>query len=256
MMCVEDQRPAARPGSRSTWLRPSVPRRSDLHRLPDADFNVVPVSRGRRHRLRWLQRKFHQPTTKTVPIGVGATRKDFVAKWRGTRLGRPAGDQRASRCPGIRARSIPTTSPANACSSSPTPPTPSPPRASRREELGFEVVGLGTYSREFARERARGGRKHGLEALITDNTSKSRRHSGGTAGTGAGHPDGAPHRQAAGHPLRRDLGAGARAGLPGALLAADGPRRRERDLRQLGSPADDGSGRTPAGHVPRGLRIS
>jgi light-independent protochlorophyllide reductase subunit B len=36
------------------------------------------------------------------------------------------------------------------------------------EELGFELVGLGTYSREFAREVRAAAEHHGLEALITD----------------------------------------------------------------------------------------
>jgi light-independent protochlorophyllide reductase subunit B len=37
-----------------------------------------------------------------------------------------------------------------------------------REELGFEVVGLGTYSREFAREVREAARGHGVEALVAD----------------------------------------------------------------------------------------
>jgi light-independent protochlorophyllide reductase subunit B len=36
------------------------------------------------------------------------------------------------------------------------------------EELGFEVVGLGTYSREFAREIREAAKKYGVEPLITD----------------------------------------------------------------------------------------
>ena len=37
------------------------------------------------------------------------------------------------------------------------------------EELGFAVAGLGTYSREFAREvREAAAQSHGIEALITD----------------------------------------------------------------------------------------
>ena len=36
------------------------------------------------------------------------------------------------------------------------------------EELGFTVVGLGTYSREFARDVREAAAKYGLEALITD----------------------------------------------------------------------------------------
>ncbi len=35
-------------------------------------------------------------------------------------------------------------------------------------ELGFTVVGLGTYGREFAREVRAEAAEHGIEALITD----------------------------------------------------------------------------------------
>ena len=75
------------------------------------------------------------------------------------------------------------------------------------------------------------------------------------ARAGARHADGAPHRQAPGHPLRGDLGPGACAGLPGPLLAADGLRGRQRPLRHLGPSADDGPGGASARHVPRGLRV-
>ncbi len=37
-----------------------------------------------------------------------------------------------------------------------------------RDELGFVVVGLGTYSREFAREIRAAAADHGIEPLITD----------------------------------------------------------------------------------------
>jgi light-independent protochlorophyllide reductase subunit B len=36
------------------------------------------------------------------------------------------------------------------------------------EELGFDVVGLGTYAREFARELRAAAEKYGVEPLITD----------------------------------------------------------------------------------------
>ena len=45
---------------------------------------------------------------------------------------------------------------------------PSPPRASPSEELGFTVVGLGTYRREFAREVREAAKLYGVEPLITD----------------------------------------------------------------------------------------
>jgi light-independent protochlorophyllide reductase subunit B len=37
-----------------------------------------------------------------------------------------------------------------------------------KQELGFTVVGLGTYSREFARDVRDAAKRYGLEALITD----------------------------------------------------------------------------------------
>ena len=37
-----------------------------------------------------------------------------------------------------------------------------------RDEFGFDVVGLGTYSREFAREIRELGKEFGLEAIISD----------------------------------------------------------------------------------------
>ena len=37
-----------------------------------------------------------------------------------------------------------------------------------RQEFGFEVVGLGTYSREFGREVRDAAKQHGVEPLITD----------------------------------------------------------------------------------------
>ncbi len=36
------------------------------------------------------------------------------------------------------------------------------------EEFGFTVVGLGTYSREFAREVREAAKPHGVEPLISD----------------------------------------------------------------------------------------
>ena len=66
------------------------------------------------------------------------------------------------------------------------------------EELGFTVVGLGTYSREFAREVREAAAK--LRRRGADHRRLSASRSAGrraAAGTGAGHADGAPYRQAA-----------------------------------------------------------
>ena len=183
--------------------RPRPPGRGRLQR------RALPRDRACRPR-RWLQRTFGQPLTKTVPIGVGATR-DFIAEvaaLAGVDAAAGAGRRRARARPGTRARSTRPTSPASASSSSATPPMPSPPRASPREELGFEVVGLGTYSREFAREvrdAAKALRRRGADhRRLPRGRGRDRR---AAARAGAGHADGAPHRQAPGHPLRGDLGA-------------------------------------------------
>ena len=51
----------------------------DLLRIPDADFNICLYPEIALTTCTWLQRSFAQPTIKTVPIGVGATR-DFIAE--------------------------------------------------------------------------------------------------------------------------------------------------------------------------------
>ena len=52
---------------------------ADLARLGEADFNIVLYPEIANTAAQWLQRTFRQPTVKTVPIGVGATR-DFIAE--------------------------------------------------------------------------------------------------------------------------------------------------------------------------------
>ena len=52
---------------------------ADLARLGDADFNVVLYPEIAAQAASWLQRTFGQPSTKTIPIGVAATR-EFVAE--------------------------------------------------------------------------------------------------------------------------------------------------------------------------------
>jgi magnesium chelatase subunit H len=69
------------------------------------------------------------------------------------------------------------------------------------EEMGFEVVGLGTYSREFARDVRAAAEK--LRRRGADHRRLPRGRAPGRRswpGAGARHPDGAPHRQALGIP--------------------------------------------------------
>ncbi len=149
----------------------------DLLRIPDADFNICLYPEVARTACKWLERNFRQPWIRTVPIGVGATR-DFL-----TEIGELTGldvsavrDAPNSRLPWY-SRSVDSTyftgkrvfifgDATHAVAAA---------RISA-EELGFDVVGLGTYSRELAREVRAAAEHHGVEALITDDYLEVERH--------------------------------------------------------------------------------
>ncbi|MCA2979863.1 MAG: ferredoxin:protochlorophyllide reductase (ATP-dependent) subunit B [Myxococcaceae bacterium] len=141
----------------------------DLARLPDAAFNVVLYPELAETTARWLQKTYGQPMVSVVPIGVGAT-KDFV-----TRVATLAGVDPAPALSGMGSRL-----PWYSRSVDSTYLTgkrvfifgdASHVVAAARvasEELGFTVVGLGTYSRELARDVRAAAQKYGVPALISD----------------------------------------------------------------------------------------
>ena len=161
----------------------------DLKRIPDADFNICLYPEIALTTCTWLTRSFGQPVIKTVPIGVGATRdfiveigkvadidvsealarsqSDTLGNWDAARIS-TAANPNASRLPWY-SRSVDSTyltgkrvfifgdaTHALAAARIAT------------EELGFTLVGIGTYSREFAREVREVAKKHGIEAVISD----------------------------------------------------------------------------------------
>ena len=142
---------------------------ADLVRIPDADFNICLYPEVAHSTCAWLERMFKQPTVKTVPIGIGATR-DFlaeIAEVASIDTG-PALAAAQTRLPWF-SRSVDSTyltgkrvfifgdaTHAIAAARVAT------------EELGFDVVGLGTYSRELAREVRAAAKEYGVEPLITD----------------------------------------------------------------------------------------
>jgi light-independent protochlorophyllide reductase subunit B len=142
---------------------------ADLARLGEADFNVVLYPEIAGSAARWLGTTFHQPTVAAVPIGVGATR-DFVrqvAELAGVDPG-PILDEEQTRLPWY-TRSVDSTYLTNKrvfIFGDATHVIAAARVAS--EELGFKVVGLGTYSREMAREVRAVASRYGVEALITD----------------------------------------------------------------------------------------
>lgn len=140
----------------------------DLARLGEADFNVNLYPEVASLAVQWLGRQFGQPSTKTIPIGVAAT--DAFVREVCELAGLP---NLPASVPQSRAtwyaRSVDSTyltgkrvfifgdaTHAVAAARVAT------------EELGFAVVGLGTYSREFAREVRETAKLYGIEALITD----------------------------------------------------------------------------------------
>jgi light-independent protochlorophyllide reductase subunit B len=140
---------------------------ADLARLGEADFNVVLYPEVAGKVARWLERHHGQKATRTVPIGVGATR-EFMAEVAALAGLDIAPEPDASRLPWY-SRSVDSTyltgkrvfvfgDATHAVAAARV----------ARDELGFAVVGLGTYSREFAREVREAARGHGVEALVAD----------------------------------------------------------------------------------------
>ncbi|MFM1908873.1 MAG: Light-independent protochlorophyllide reductase subunit [Pseudomonadota bacterium] len=141
---------------------------ADMHKLAEADFNVVLYPEIGLSAAQWLQRQFDQPYTKTVPLGSHATR-DFIAEVCAlTGLPLPAQDPGNAHAHWY-AKSVDSTYLTGKrvyLFGDATHVVAAARIAS--QEMGFEVVGLGTYSREFAREVRDCAKRHGIEALITD----------------------------------------------------------------------------------------
>jgi len=138
---------------------------ADLARLGDADFNVVLYPEIAGQAASWLKRTFGQPSTTTVPIGVGATR-DFIAEVAALAGVDPAAG--ASRLPWY-SRSVDSnylTGKRVFVFGDATHAIAAARVAA--EEFGFTVIGLGSYSREFAREVREAAKRYDIEALITD----------------------------------------------------------------------------------------
>jgi light-independent protochlorophyllide reductase subunit B len=141
----------------------------DLAHLGQADFNVVLYPETASLAAQWLARNFKQPATQVVPIGVGAT-IDFIREV--AALAHVDAEAFLASHPSRAtwyARSVDSTyltgkrvfifgDASHAIAAA---------RFAARE-LGFTVVGLGTYSREFAREIREAAKLYNVEALITD----------------------------------------------------------------------------------------
>ena len=142
---------------------------ADIARLADAQFNVVLYPEIANLSAQWLQRQFGQAYTKTIPIGTKATR-DFVrevAQLAG--LDPEAALVKAESRATWYTRSVDSTYLTNKRVFVFGDATHAVAAAKvAADEMGFTVVGIGTYSREFAREVRDAAKLYGVEALISD----------------------------------------------------------------------------------------
>ncbi len=140
---------------------------SDISKLGQAHFNVLLYPETGESAARFLERACEQPFTKVVPIGVGATR-DFLHEVAQITGLSPKVDETSLRLPWWSA-SVDSTyltgkrvfifgDATHAMAAARIAAT----------EIGFEVVGMGCYNREFARPMRAAAKAYGLEALITD----------------------------------------------------------------------------------------
>ena len=140
---------------------------SDVTRLGAAHFNVLLYPETGEASCRWMQRELGLPYTKTVPIGVSATR-DFIREVNGLTEMDASPDEGRLRLPWY-SRSVDSTYLTGKrvfIFGDGTHAAAAARIAS--EEMGFAVVGLGCYNREFARPIRALAKSMGLEALVTD----------------------------------------------------------------------------------------
>ncbi len=140
---------------------------SDIKRIGAAHFNVLLYPESGEQAARWCERELGQPYTKTVPIGVGAT-WDFIDEVR--KLTGLQGNVDISR---LRqpwwSRSVDSTylTGKRVFIFGDGTHVKAAARIAR-DEMGFEVVGIGCFNREFARDIRSLAKDYGLSALITD----------------------------------------------------------------------------------------
>jgi len=141
----------------------------DLARLPEAAFNIVLYPEIADTAARWLKKAYGMPYMSTVPIGVSETRR-FVTEARALAGLEPvpSSSENEDRLTWY-SRSIDSTyltgkrvfifgDATHAIAAA----------RIAANELGFEVCGLGTYMREFARDVRAAAKEYGVEPLITD----------------------------------------------------------------------------------------
>jgi light-independent protochlorophyllide reductase subunit B len=166
---VEVTRLVEKLGVKVNVVAPAGASPADLARIPEASFNIVLYPETALSTAVWLERNFGQKYVNVPPIGVGATR-DFITAVAALAGIDPTDFLRAETSRLVwYSRSVDSTY----LTAKPVFIFGDATHAVAlarvaSEELGYRVVGLGTYSREFAREVRAAAKGYGIEALICD----------------------------------------------------------------------------------------
>jgi len=140
---------------------------ADVAKMGQAHFNVLLYPETGEQAARYCERTFDQPFTKVVPIGAGATH-DFIAEVRAL-----SGSDIPIDTDNLRqtwwSRSVDSTylTGKRVFIFGDGTHVKAAARIAR-DEMGFEVAGIGCYNREYARDVRAAAAEYGLKALITD----------------------------------------------------------------------------------------
>ena len=154
-------------GIRVNVVAPMTAAPSDIACLGAAHFNVLMYPETAESAARWMERELGQPYTKVVPIGVGATR-DFVNEVAALAGVAPKLDESRLRLPWYSASVDSTYLTGKRVYLFGDGTHVLAAARIARDEMGFEVVGMGCYNREMARPVRAMAKDMGLQALITD----------------------------------------------------------------------------------------
>ena len=142
---------------------------ADIARLHEADFNVNLYPETANTAATWMTRSFGQPSTKTIPIGFKGTQAFIteVCQLAGIECDvKKLSQSSKARWYALSVDSTYLTNKRVFIFGDATHAIAAAKVAAH--EMGFKVVGLGTYSRELAREVREAATELGLEAIITD----------------------------------------------------------------------------------------